>query len=77
MRFWTNAPVSNLPPWLTLVRKYEIPKQFLFDPLVGADIWIRNRQFETFEELATFRQSRWRLDDGRSHSVSGDHQIRL
>jgi phytoene/squalene synthetase len=34
--------------------KYEIPKQFLFDPLVGADIWIRNRQFKTFDELATF-----------------------
>jgi phytoene synthase len=36
------------------VRKYEIPKQFVFDPFVGVDIWIRNRRFETFEELATF-----------------------
>ena len=35
-------------------RTYEIPKQFLFDPFVGVDIWIRNRNFETFEELETF-----------------------
>jgi phytoene synthase len=35
-------------------RKFDVPKQFLFDPLRGADLWIRNRKFETFEELESF-----------------------
>ena len=35
-------------------RRFAIPKEFLFDPLRGADLWIRNRKFETFEELDSF-----------------------
>ena len=35
-------------------RRFEIPKEYLFDPLRGADLWIRNHQFETFEELEAF-----------------------
>ncbi len=34
--------------------RYEIPKQFLFDPISAADMWIRNRQFKTYEELTSF-----------------------
>ncbi len=33
---------------------FKVPKQFLFDPLEAADTWIRNRGFETWEELKTF-----------------------
>lgn len=35
-------------------RRFAIPKQFLFDPLRGADLWIRNRKFESFEDLDLF-----------------------
>lgn len=35
-------------------RKYEIPKQYLFDPLRGADLWIRNRRFATWEGVEAF-----------------------
>jgi phytoene synthase len=35
-------------------RRFEIPKQFLFDPLRGADIWIRRQKFDTFDELESF-----------------------
>ena len=35
-------------------RRYEIPKQFLFDPLRGADLWIRDQRFDSFEELESF-----------------------
>lgn len=35
-------------------RLFEIPKQFLFDPLRGADLWIRDQKFNSFEELESF-----------------------
>lgn len=35
-------------------RRFNIPKQFIFDPLRGADLWIRNRKFKTFGELESF-----------------------
>lgn len=35
-------------------RKHQIPKQFLFDPIFGADIWMRNRKFKTYDELSSF-----------------------
>ncbi|MEM7782124.1 MAG: squalene/phytoene synthase family protein [Planctomycetota bacterium] len=35
-------------------RRYDIPKQFLFDPLRGADIWIRQREFQSWEDLEAF-----------------------
>ncbi len=34
--------------------KHEIPETFLFDVLDGADHWIRNRKFETYDELLEF-----------------------
>lgn len=52
--FLDKCTSVELAALVDTVRKYEIPKQFVFDPLVGADIWIRNRRFETFDELATF-----------------------
>lgn len=35
-------------------RRFDIPRQFIFDPIRGADLWIRNRKFETFDELESF-----------------------
>lgn len=35
-------------------RRFNIPKQYLFDPLRGADLWIRNHKFDTFEDLEAF-----------------------
>lgn len=35
-------------------RRFGIPKQFLFDPLRGADLWIRAQKFDSFEELESF-----------------------
>lgn len=35
-------------------RRFKIPKQFIFDPLRGADLWIRSRQFSTYDELQAF-----------------------
>ena len=37
-----------------VVQRYEIPKQFIFDMVNGADYWIRFRKFETWEQLDTF-----------------------
>ena len=35
-------------------RRFNVPKQFIFDPLRGADLWIRNQKFQTFAELESF-----------------------
>ena len=35
-------------------RRFSVPREYLFDPLRGADLWIRTRKFETFQELETF-----------------------
>jgi phytoene synthase len=35
-------------------RKFKVPKEFLFDPYRGADYWIRQREFQTFDELEVF-----------------------
>ncbi|MFK7770327.1 MAG: squalene/phytoene synthase family protein [Mariniblastus sp.] len=35
-------------------RKYDVPKQFLFDPLRGADHWIRSHKFDCFDQLESF-----------------------
>lgn len=37
-----------------VVTKNEIPKQFIFDMVNGADHWIRFRTFDTWEQLDTF-----------------------
>jgi phytoene/squalene synthetase len=35
-------------------RKFNVPKQYLFDMLDGADTWIRNGKFTSYEDLVTF-----------------------
>ena len=35
-------------------RRFEVPRQFIFDPLRGVDLWIRSRRFANFDELETF-----------------------
>ena len=37
-----------------VVRRHQIPKQFIFDMVNGADYWIRFRKFDTWEQLDTF-----------------------
>lgn len=44
----------ELAALIDVVKRYEIPKQFLFDPLAGADTWIRQYRFETYDELSSF-----------------------
>jgi len=36
------------------VKRFDIPTQFVFDPLMAADTWIRNRRHETFAQLEQF-----------------------
>ena len=36
------------------VRKYDVPRQYLFDLLDGIDLWIRNRSFETYDDAEVF-----------------------
>lgn len=52
--FRDKCSTVELAALVHTVRKFSIPKQYLFDPLRGADLWIRNRKFETFEELEAF-----------------------
>lgn len=35
-------------------RRFNVPKQYLFDQLDGADYWIRFHHFETYDELDVF-----------------------
>ncbi len=35
-------------------RKFNVPKQYLFDMLDGADSWIRNQQMDTYDDLKMF-----------------------
>lgn len=35
-------------------RRFDVPKQFLFDPLRGADHWIRSHKFDCFDQLESF-----------------------
>ncbi len=37
-----------------VVEKHQVPKQFIFDMVNGADYWIRFRKFDTWEQLDTF-----------------------
>ncbi|MEL7498824.1 MAG: squalene/phytoene synthase family protein [Planctomycetota bacterium] len=45
---------TELAALVDTFRRFDIPKQFAFDPLRGADLWIRTRKFETFDELEAF-----------------------
>lgn len=51
------AGSSSSPEWAALadtVDRFDIPTQFVFDPLLAADTWIRNRRHETFAQLEQF-----------------------
>lgn len=52
--FLDKCTSNELAALVDTARKYEIPKQFLFDPVESADTWIRNRKFDTWEELKVF-----------------------
>jgi phytoene synthase len=45
---------SELAALTDVVRKYQIPKQFLFEPIFGVDHWIRKNRFATYDELHSF-----------------------
>lgn len=45
---------AELAALVDTCRRFDVPKQYIFDPLRGADLWIRNRKFNTFEELEVF-----------------------
>jgi len=48
---FVNAELMAL---IDVVNRFSIPKQFLFDPLAGADTWIRQYKFETYDQLNSF-----------------------
>ena len=52
--FLENFASADLVPLVDACRKYDIPKQYLFDMLDGVDGWIRHRGFDTYEELEVF-----------------------
>ena len=52
--FLDEYTAAHFAALVDTVRKYDIPKQYLFDMLDGIDIWIRNREFQSFDELAVF-----------------------
>ncbi len=52
--FLDKCTTAELAALIDTTRRYEIPKEFLFNSVTAADIWIRNRKFQTFEELETF-----------------------
>ena len=52
--FLENYASSDLVSLVDACRKYDIPKQYLFDMLDGVDGWIRNRGFDTYADLEVF-----------------------
>ena len=52
--FLDKCATTDLAALADACRQFEIPKQFLFDPLEAADTWIRNQEFKTWEDLKTF-----------------------
>ena len=52
--FQERYTTVELAALIDTAKQFDIPKEFLFNPISGADTWIRNRKFETFEELETF-----------------------
>ena len=45
---------SELAALVDTCRRFEVPRQFLFDPLRGADLWIRHRCMETWTDVEVF-----------------------
>lgn len=52
--FQDKCATIELAALVDTARKFNIPKQYLFDPIRGADHWIRSHEFETFDELESF-----------------------
>ena len=52
--FLEQCTKEELAALVNTVRKFGISKQFLFDSLDGADLWIRKQKFDDFDELVTF-----------------------
>ena len=49
-----NSTSPELAALADAVHQFDIPTQFVFDPLMAADTWIRNRRHETFAQLEQF-----------------------
>jgi phytoene synthase len=52
--FEDNCSSVELAAIVDASRRFEIPQDLLFDPLRGAEQWILNHQFETYQELDSF-----------------------
>ncbi|QEG21162.1 squalene/phytoene synthase family protein [Mariniblastus fucicola] len=52
--FCGNPATAEQAALAAVVERYQIPKQFIFDMVNGADYWIRFRNFQTWEQLDTF-----------------------
>ncbi len=52
--FAGRSQTPELTALAHVVEKHNIPKQFIFDMVNGADYWIRFRKFDTWEQLDTF-----------------------
>ena len=52
--FLDSYASADLVPLVDACRKYDVPKQYLFDMLDGVDGWIRQRGFQTYDELEVF-----------------------
>ncbi len=47
----TNPEMAAL---VDVANEYQIPKEYVFAPLLGSDLWIRQHQFLTYDELEVF-----------------------
>ena len=45
---------TDLAVLVDAVNKFNVPRQYFFDILEGLDSWIRNRGFDTFDDLLVF-----------------------
>ena len=52
--FLDEYTTADLAALVDTTRKFDVPKQYFFDMLDGVDVWIRNREFPTYDELEVF-----------------------
>lgn len=52
--FQGNYSSEDLYCLVHAAKKHSIPRQYFFDMLNGIDFWIRNRGFETYDDLLVF-----------------------
>jgi phytoene/squalene synthetase len=52
--FRDNLVTAELAALMDVVHRFHIPKQWLFDPLSGADLWIRQNRFASYAEVESF-----------------------